>query len=416
MTYIEFFTTAAVENICACLTNAPERVVLIGDKLKLMKRHAQRYQELFAQRGHRIEFVCRTVNKNNLQSIVDSLCWIVENFGDCAFGLTGGEDLYLVAMGIVYERFRNKGVKMHRFNIRNGTVIDCDQDGVTIAENREPVLRIEENIRLYGGDVIFEDVEPGTTVRWDMNEEFAADIKKMWQICKAYKVKRWNTQINVFASAEEMAGLNEGLTTVANVRHLKTRLLHTGEDMVFHRDIVEALYDSKLLTDYFYDENELRLTYKNPQVKRCLTKAGQALEMIVYLAALQAKDEQGPVYHDVLNGVCIDWDGVISQEQGTYDTRNEIDVMMMHGSVPVFVSCKNGFVKIDELYKLSAVAEQFGGCYAKKVLVASALDTLGNHAEYIRNRAADMGIRLIDDVQTMDEQELQRVVKSFWCN
>ena len=31
LTYIEFFDHSAVENICACLAQAPARVILLGD-------------------------------------------------------------------------------------------------------------------------------------------------------------------------------------------------------------------------------------------------------------------------------------------------------------------------------------------------------------------------------------------------
>ena len=34
MTYIEFFDKIASENICACLTYVPDRVVYIGDSVK----------------------------------------------------------------------------------------------------------------------------------------------------------------------------------------------------------------------------------------------------------------------------------------------------------------------------------------------------------------------------------------------
>ena len=96
--------------------------------------------------------------------------------------------------------------------------------------------------------------------------------------------------------------------------------------------------------------------------------------MKVFLAALEAQENDGTkTYNDVMNGVYIDWDGDISTDQNGYDTENEIDVIMMHGMVPVFVSCKNGYVDKDELYKLNAVATRFGGKYAKKVLVATSL-------------------------------------------
>lgn len=40
MTYIEFFDKTASENICASLANAPDRVVLVGDKMKLLQKHS----------------------------------------------------------------------------------------------------------------------------------------------------------------------------------------------------------------------------------------------------------------------------------------------------------------------------------------------------------------------------------------
>ena len=46
--------------------------------------------------------------------------------------------LYLVGMGIVYARYPEKNIQMHRFNIRNNTVRDCDQDGKLLYEAEIP--------------------------------------------------------------------------------------------------------------------------------------------------------------------------------------------------------------------------------------------------------------------------------------
>lgn len=415
MTYIEFFEKTAAENICACLASVPDRVILLGDKLKLLQKHAQRYQELFANRGHRVEFECRTVSKNNTRSIVEALSGIVEAYDDCVFGLTGGEDLYLVAMGIVSERYKHKNIQMHRFNIRNGTVVDCDQDGTTIARNQVPQLSVEENIRAYGGDIVYQEVKGTGTVRWQLDEDFKRDIAAIWSVCAA-DVRLWNAQIGTLEIAEKLSeGSGGPLTTVISVDRLTSHMKKTGAKFVFSRETLLKLYELGLISEYDCDAYTLAITYKNHQVKKCLTKAGLALEMKMLLTALETRDKDGsPVYNDVMNGVCIDWDGEIHPEG--QDTENEIDVIMMHGIVPVFVSCKNGFVEMDELYKLSAVVRQFGGSHAKKVLVATALESRGNRDEYIRQRAEDMNIRLVENIQDMSDQELQRIVKSFWSN
>ena len=75
MTYIEFFSPVVSENVCACLARMPERVVLVGDNRKLLKRHADRYTELFREKNpeHSVEIIGKSVNKNNMQSVINAL-------------------------------------------------------------------------------------------------------------------------------------------------------------------------------------------------------------------------------------------------------------------------------------------------------------------------------------------------------
>lgn len=371
MTFIEFFDKTSAENICACLACVPERVVLLGDKNKLLLRHAQRYEELFAARGHNVEFICKSVNRNNLQSIVGVLSSLVETYGDCAFGLTGGGDLFLTAAGIVYERYKDKNIQIHRYNIRNNVVYDCDNDGSVYSVTDDTSLSVAENIRIYGGDIVNSG---NCNEQWDMNDEFKKDILTMWNICRK-NVKKWNSSIG---SGNFDERIKNDLAAAGLIRF-------SGG----------------------------ALQYKNPQVKNCLTKAGLALEMIIYLAALEVTDEDGnKVYNDARNGVNIDWDGMPDK----YDTKNEIDVLLMRRLVPVFISCKNGAVETEELYKLNSVAFRFGRQYAKKALVATALDTMGEFSRYFRQRAADMNIRIIEGVQNMSFDEIKDIVKILWCD
>ena len=122
---------------------------------------------------------------------------------------------------------------------------------------------------------------------------------------------------------------------------------------------------------------------------------------------MNSKDENGEsTYNDVQTGVLIDWDNVLHPEAQRVDVENEIDVIMMHGMLPVFVSCKNGDVQIEELYKLNTVATRFGGKYSKKVLIAPSLFERDG-TESFRNRCREMNILLIDDVHKMDANELE---------
>ena len=415
MTYIEFFDKDVCENICSCLVNPPERVVLIGSNKKRLEKHAERYSELFRSKGLEIEFLYRSVNKNQIHSIITALTIIAEEYDDCVFDLTGGDELYLTSVGILFERFKDKNLQMHRINLRNGIISDCDCDGNTIETDSFMPLSIEEYLRLYGGNIVYDEQKPEGTYRWRLDAECIDDVFTMWSVCKR-DVRLWNAQISVWAEAFECSGSADGTLAISiPVEILEKKLKSVGGSYICIKGIVNTLKRNGLMT-LSEQSGVLHISFKNEQVQRCLTKAGQVLELIVYISALNATEKDGSKsYSDVMTGVQIDWDGDIHTQTNACDTQNEIDVMMMHGLIPLFVSCKNGAVDVNELYKLNTVAERFGGSYSKKVLVATALDD-SLSSEYIRIRAKDMNIRLIENVQTMSESEQNKIFRSLWQN
>lgn len=414
MTYIEFFDKDACENICSSLVNPPERVILIGDNKKLLEKHAYRYGEVLRSKGFDIEFLYRSVNKNQIQSIITALTNIIEEYDDCVFDLTGGDELYLTAVGILFERFKDKNLQMHRINIRNGMIMDCDCDGNTIETDSIIPLSIEEYLRLYGGNIVYDEQKSEGAYQWCLDEDFLDDYFVMWSVCKG-DVRLWNAQITVWAEAFELSGNVDGALSISIPVDILKEKLKSGGSYICIKSIVNALKKYGLMT-ISEQSGILHISFKNEQVQRCLTKAGQVLELFVYISALNATEKDGSKsYSDVMTGVQIDWDGDIHTQKNACDTQNEIDVMMMHGLIPIFVSCKNGAVDMNELYKLNTVAERFGGVYSKKVLVATALDD-SLPSKYIRTRAKDMNIRLIENLQSMTESELTKAFKSLWKN
>ena len=414
MTYIEFFDKTAIENLCACLSMLPDEVILVGDNEKVMKRHIANYEKVFGNRGQEVHFSCRTVSRWETEKVVQVLDEIVNNYEDCVFGITGGDEIVAFALGIVYERNKDKNIQVHKISIQNNTIYDCDMDGKTI-DLHTPQLSVEENIQIYGGEIVYSDVNGGKTYLWDLNPAFVKDVQTMWEICKE-KPRDWNAQIGVFEVIGEVGTTSEdGLTVTASVGAVKNYYQnHTGKYRI-QKGLIKNLLSKGLLKDFDETSETVSITYKNPQVKKCLTQAGQALEMKVYLTAKQLLNEEGaPVYNDVVNGVEIDWDGKYHGDvEGGFDTTNEIDVFLMHNLIPVLVSCKNGDVTADELYKLSTVAERFGGKYAKKVLVASVINEL-RQSKTLLQRAHDMGIVVITDKDLMNDTKFAKKLKTVW--
>lgn len=417
MTYIEFFNNVAIENVCACLTDVPQRVIYIGRDTDIIESKIKKYNRVFAKRGHTIEFIPIAVQRDNLENAVCVLQKIVDTYPNCAFGITGGDEIALMAFGIVYERNRDKNIQIHRFNITHNTICDCDKDGKTVFKNL-PILSAEENIRLYGGDILYGDVFSDDTYKWNFNQDFVNDIENIWNVCKG-NVRLWNTQINVFGAAVKVGVSSEDkLYVTADKEKIKKELDKNHSSYKIIKGIVAYLKKYGLLTHFSETEDELTLGFKNPQVRRCLIKAGQALEMKTFLIADSVIDDNGnKLYNDALNGVLIDWDGRFhtTSVEGIYDTENEIDILLMHGIVPVFVSCKNGIVDADELYKLNTVALRFGGKYAKKVLVATSIPKDKESGKYLIQRARDMNIRLITDVQKFKtDDEFKEKMTNLW--
>ena len=424
MVYIEFYDETSVENVVSCLAAPPEKVYLLGGDAEKLTRACNLYTRFFAEKGLHVPFLPVPVETDRLTSITDAVTSILETETDCAIDLTGGADLCLVATGIAAERHRDKRLQMHRFNLRESRVTDCDGDGNVISDVPAPCLGVEEYIRVCGGVVLDEEEAEGGTYHWDMDDaDFRRDILRMWDICRGadekqrgYRLKpreaflNWNNQLNVLAAVEGI-GKKKGLTRDVKKENLEFRLNYEGGGgkPLYDRTVLEPLRAAGLCTvDMNAPDGHVTVAYKNDQVRRCLTKAGTVLEMTVYLLALQ----EGQGYTDALNGVFIDWDGRVNLNGKNADTRNEIDVMMMHCLQPVFVSCKNGRFDRDELFMLYSVAERFGGSFAKRALVATGMDRLEN-AKYLRERAAELDITLIEPVE-MSLPAFAAKIRDLW--
>lgn len=130
-----------------------------------------------------------------------------------------------------------------------------------------------------------------------------------------------------------------------------------------------------------------------------LSKAGTVLELYTLFCILSAKKETGePLVTSAVSGAVIDWENPHAKLD---DVKNEIDVLATYGTIPVYISCKNGCVDSGELYKLNTVAERFGGKYAKKILVMTYYNV---HDSFVQ-RARAMNIKLIRSVHEMGREE-----------
>jgi len=413
MVIVEFFSQTPIENMISALANSPERVVFLGE-YKKMKRYDSVFRRFLDSVGNTVtQLEYRNIRIRDLTGIVEALEELVRDYPGCHFDITGGEPMAVAAVGVVCERYRGQGVELHQYNVRTGRVYDCDVNGRSVSELL-PDMTVEQNIILHGGSVVTWEERENGTYPWRMDEDFCRDIVTMWEICRV-NCSRWNRQITLLDdmqrfNTEQTDPLRLSAPISALQQYLAERRVPLDLKAVYDR-----LEKAGLLRNVRREEGVFSLGFKNEQIRRCLTKAGTILELITYVAARETRDRDGQTcYTDAMTGVFIDWDGVVHDEDDPQvDTQNEIDVVLMKGLIPVFVSCKNGAVEEEELYKLNTVSERFGDKFAKKVLVGTTLGKGGRSKRYLLERAEDMGIKVIEGVHEMPREEFARQLRAL---
>ena len=345
-----------------------------------------------------VEIEYEVVGRYDFDAIAQRFDLIIDQNEDCGFDLTGGKEMVIAAMGAVAMK---RGIPMVQFDVKSGNLVAVKNLGMPDRMERGRIS-VDECIALNGGMVVG-DNETG----WELHSDFLRDVEKIWQICRP-NCARWNKQAIVFDTLEKLGRIDDGLCVMANM--LRVRTLRS--DLSLDEELIGQLIESRLIVDYELRDDILRFRYKNEQVHRCITKAGNILELYGYMLLNEMKDEAGEGYSDIKVGVFVDWDGVIHDEQDfVLDTRNEIDLMLVKGLVPVFISCKNGEVHKEALYELSTMAEKFGGKYAKKILLCTYISRDIASRRYILQRAMDMGIEVIDGVDCIERDKFIKKLK-----
>lgn len=383
----------------------PEKIIFVGFNKVVKKKRADALEKFFKKRGVDAIIEYRIVSRYDFENIVLNLNEILDENEDCVFDLTGGKELVLAAMGAVsFER----NIPMFQFNIRTGNFIrikNCDD----IEDTEKSIMTIDECVELNGGIISYDEIGD---FDWDLNDDFKSDIEKIWDICKINS-GLWNRQSCSFENFEKFGQIDENLTVTVNIAHMK----NLKQDVLLNSRIIKCLLKHNLIFDYSLEGDILKYKYKNEQIRQCISKAGNILELYIYMLANEISSQDPGFYDDIDIGVFIDWDGVIHKStskkllESEIDTKNEVDIVFVRDLVPIFISCKNGEVHKEALYELETVAERFGGEYSKKILAATYDLSNTDSGKYIVKRAKDMNIELIEGIGQMSREKLIQTLK-----
>ena len=389
---IELFDKEPIENLITCLNFEMDKVVYFGYSDVMTTQAIQNTQRALRVKCGDVAVEFIEVRRNALDQIINALSITVaqENSkgNQCFFDLTGGEDLALVAMGIVSKKY---GCQMHRFEVSTGKLFlfDVATDMVSnerktkacgieeCVKHREIKLTLDDMISFQGGVILRDD---GQAYHRALDTEaFFESVSAMWSLGVCDN-KKWNGLANVLKECGEYTDEDFHVCIPQKkLEQIVSRVSTIAPYPVFY-DYLEQLESKKILINLYTENEHVNFTYQCEAVQEVLIDAGRLLELVTYY-----ERKRSGKYSDCRTGVKIDWDGIIRNDKT--DVKNEIDVMLLEGYCPVFISCKNGRVDQMALYEVDAVAKRFGGKYVKMEMA------LGQKMQESHwNRAKEMGI------------------------
>lgn len=144
---------------------------------------------------------------------------------------------------------------------------------------------------------------------------------------------------------------------------------------------------------------KISFSYAHPQLRDCLSKAGNMLEFFIYNEARKTG-----CFDDIQPNFTFAW-----KEE---DVSNELDLILTAGFKNLFVSAKSGTWKKEQLYEIKYLTDRFS-VNSIPVIVYSSSKAFEDTPLVIKQRANAMGVHLIDlnDLDCSLGEKLVQIVR-----
>lgn len=382
-TLIELFDKDAIYNYLAATVFKPQKVCFIGDKLSLDSDEAAAAKKFASLAGLdcKFEFISANTNDYNdmRRTIEETIRKETANGNDCTVDVTGGKDLALVAAGSLIPSNVNvirydKTVNAFRFLGSEKTQkvdigLTCEAF-ITIAGGT--VFSNPRNMNY--GDKEWEIIRKVTRIYFENREIWNRFVKYLQQVAKGENEK---VSDNLFVDAPFSFSDN-------------------GRVFSCNKTVMRELERAQAIKNLHFSDDGNRLSFEffSAEIANLLVNEGVWLELAVYLAG-----KNSDKFSDVQTSVKFVWDIVSGGETlgsiiADSTPRNEVDVVLTRGVMPVFVSCKTRSPINDDLNELYTIKQKFGGELAKAVLATTKF--VGDDWP-VAERAKEMGIFILDE-------------------
>lgn len=385
-TVIEIYDDEQIYNVLAITEFKPKNVVYIGTRKLKNKRIKNNIISCLRHLGLDTKCFFYSTDMLSISSIISELENIIANFGECAIDLTGGSEVALVAVGMLAKEKNIPLFRYDRYSYCYRNIYNCPQtEGFTSA----PSLNIPSVLALAGGSV----KSHGHISLSYLDSQTEADIFNIWEIYKKHH-RVWAKTVTYLQQVSKNLEGNQLHVDAPNA------LFSADKLSAANNEIMNELAAAGLIENFKTNGERISFDYKSTLMRSCLCDIGICLELYVFATAKTSGE-----FGDVDISVVIDWDGNVGAK---FNTINEIDVMLVRGIVPIFISCKSGSPNVTALNEIKTLTVQFGGIYAKPVLVTMADIRSGDR--YLMQRAQDMGIEVIDRTDILAGRLLKKLL------
>ena len=380
---IELYDREPIFNYLATTFYKPEKVYFVGGKRTVSHRCKEKTQKFAEIMGIKSEFVYRAVKSPDFADIRAELESVIaferSNGNNCVIDVTGGSDLSLVAAGCLMQ----SGTEIVRYDIKENRFRNF-----STGESFEIDLKIPcEAFVTAAGGTIYEESRS--------NDYSEADWSIIINLIDIYFECRdeWNRFVKYLQRISKKGGEKVGDSLYISA---PMTVSDNGKFYSYDDTILRKIEGTKAIRSYKADlkNQKISFEYISSKIANLLVNEGVWLELCVYL---EAKKTDG--FFDIQTGTKFVWgvpekDMPVQKLLSDSTPRNEVDVMLTKGVMPVFISCKTRYPINEDLNELYAIKENFGGKISAAILATTKyVDSESPVAE----RARALGIGIIDE-------------------
>lgn len=336
MILIDFFDTDLINTLVPVKTLKPDKVYFLLDNRKENDREIKAVAEAIYAWGHVKEIYYYPVDIYNMQDVRERLAEIWQTVGEeqVYMEFSGGSEL-MIAAG--FEACREKEAIP--------TYVDIPGERMINMLTGEELMKVNHiSLDDYFGAIGAKRLDDSRSLPRPAEYE---------RICKMAEA--------IFTRITDWHALQEYIS-----KHISYDGWYDSfkvpEKLTYNGKRINSTFLMGKFRDYgFVEEMETGVyRFLDVRYQQYMVNYGIWLEMYIYIKALEFFDE-------AYLGVVIDW-----KKDKAMDTQdNEIDVLVMRKSMPIFISCKMKKPGNYDVYEVGYLATRMGGENARSIMATT---------------------------------------------